>query len=121
MTNTQRAVLIKALLAHPARWSNAAAGLVKELLGPFGQGQALRQKDNIRRFLGDGVFDSDDAVACAPDRATFWCVGSLSRERSVDVLVPIPAVIGGHARAHSVSATLAWFTPVVPGENPIAP
>ncbi len=117
LTNTQRAVLIKALLVHPARWPNAAAGLVKELLGPFGQGQAPRQKDNIRRFLGYGVFDSDDAVACAADRATFWCVGSLGRERSVDVLVPIPAVIGGQARAHSVSATLAWFTPVVPGRK----
>ncbi|MCQ4632657.1 S8 family peptidase [Shinella sp. CPCC 100929] len=117
LTNTQRAVLIKALLVHPARWPNAAAGLVKELLGPFGQGQAPRQKDNIRRFLGYGVFDSDDAVACAADRATFWCVGSLGRERSVDVLVPIPAAIGGQARAHSVSATLAWFTPVVPGRK----
>lgn len=117
LANTQRAVLIKALLVHPARWPNAAAGLVKELLGPFGQGQASRQKDNIRRFLGYGVFDSDDAVACAADRATFWCVGSLGRERSVDVLVPIPAAIGGQARAHSVSATLAWFTPVVPGRK----
>ncbi|MBD9624751.1 S8 family peptidase [Ensifer sp. ENS06] len=117
LTNVQRAVLIKALLVHPARWPNAAAGLVKELLGPFGQGQAPRQKDNIRRFLGYGVFDSDDAVACAADRATFWCVGSLGRERSVDVLVPIPAAIGGQARAHSVSATLAWFTPVIPGRK----
>lgn len=51
------------------------------------------------------------------DRATFWCVGSVGRERSVDVLVPIPAAIGGQARAHSVSATLAWFTPVVPGRK----
>lgn len=117
LTNTQRAVLIKALLVHPARWPNAAAGLVKQLLGPFGQGQAPRQKDNIRRFFGYGVFDSDDAVACAGDRATFWCVGSLGRERSVDVLVPIPAALGGQARPHVVSATLAWFTPVVPGRK----
>lgn len=117
LTNVQRAVLLKALLVHPARWPNAAADLVKQLLGPFGKGQAPRQKDNIRRFLGYGVFDSDDAVACAADRATFWCVGSLGRERSVDVLVPIPGAIGGQARAHSVSATLAWFTPVVPGRK----
>ncbi|MGV2128795.1 S8 family peptidase [Agrobacterium vitis] len=117
LTNMQRAVLIKALLVHPARWPNAAAGLVKQLLGPFGQGQAPQQKDNIRRFLGFGVFDSDDAVACAADRATFWCVGSLGRERSVDVLVPVPAAIGGQARAHSLSATLAWFTPVIPGRK----
>ncbi|MFD2052251.1 S8 family serine peptidase [Mesorhizobium calcicola] len=117
LTNTQRAVLIKALLVHPARWPNAAAGLVKQLLRPFGQGQAPRQNDNIRRILGYGIYNSDDAVACAADRATFWCVGSLGRERSVDVLVPIPAALGGQARDHLVSATLAWFTPVIPGRK----
>lgn len=117
LTNVQRAVLIKALLVHPARWPNATADLIKQLLGPIGQGQTTRQKDNIRRFLGYGVLDSDDTVACAADRATFWCVGSLGREQGVEVLVPVPTVIGGQARPHSVSATLAWFTPVLPGRK----
>lgn len=117
LSNWQRAVLIKALLVHPARWPTGTAELVRDLLGPHGQGQAPRQKDNIRRFLGFGVFDSEDAIACAADRATFWCVGQLAREKSVDVLVPIPAALGGQARPHSISATLAWFTPVVPGRK----
>lgn len=117
LSNWQRAVVIKALIVHPARWPAGTADLVRELLGPHGQGQASRQKDNIRRFLGFGVFDSEDAIACAADRATFWCVGQLAREKSVDVLVPIPAALGGQARPHSISATLAWFTPVVPGRK----
>ncbi|MEA3537155.1 S8 family peptidase [Rhizobium sp. CC-YZS058] len=117
LSGTHRAVLIKALLVHPARWPQEAAALVKRLVGPFGQGQASRQKDNIRRFFGYGVYDTDDAVSCASDRATFWCVGDLARERSVDVVVPIPAVMGGQARFHSFSATLAWFTPVLPGRK----
>lgn len=117
LSNTQRAALLKALLVHPARWSDATAGFLKELLGPFGRGQAPRQKDNIRRFIGYGAFDLDDAVACAADRATFWAVGSLANERSVDVSVPIPAAIGGRARAHFISATLAWLTPVQPGRR----
>lgn len=117
LPGSQRAALIKALLVHPARWPDQAAALVKRLVGPFGKGQASRQKDNIRRFLGYGVYDADDAVACAADRATFWCVGELGRERSVDVVVPIPAVMGGQARPHTFSATLAWFTPVQPGRK----
>jgi hypothetical protein len=117
LSGTHRAVLIKALLVHPARWPNDAAALIKRLLGPFGRGQAPRQKDNIRRFFGYGVYDADDAVACAADRATFWCVGDLGREKCVDVVVPIPAVMGGQARPHSITATLAWFTPVLPGRK----
>jgi hypothetical protein len=117
LSGAHRAVLIKALLVHPARWPEEAADLVKRLVGPHGQGQASRQKDNIRRFFGYGVYDADDAVACASDRATFWCVGDLGRERCVDVVVPIPAVMGGQARFHSFSATLAWFTPVLPGRK----
>ncbi|WP_105385216.1 S8 family peptidase [Neorhizobium alkalisoli] len=117
LPGTARAVLIKALLVHPARWPEHAAAMVKRLIGPFGQGQASRQKDNIRRFFGYGVYDADDAIACASDRATFWCVGELGRERSVDVVVPIPAVLGGQARPHSFCATLAWFTPVLPGRK----
>ena len=117
LSGTHRAVLIKALLVHPARWPQEAAALLKRLLGPFGKGQASRQKDNIRRFLGYGMYDADDAVACAADRATFWCVGDLGRDRSVDVVVPIPVAMGGQARPHSISATLAWFAPVLPGRK----
>lgn len=115
--SASRAVLLKALLVHPARWPTEAADLVRELLGPFGRGQASRQKDNIRRFLGYGAVDPDDAVACADDRATFWAVGSLSSDQRVDVAVPVPAAYGGKARSHSVAATLAWFTPVLPGRK----
>lgn len=115
--NAQRATLLKALLVHPARWADATATLIRDLLGPSGRGQAPRQKDNIRRIIGYGSFDPDDAVACAADRATFWAVGSLANERSVDVFVPIPAAIGGRTQPHYISATVAWLTPVQPGRK----
>ncbi|MDZ4379730.1 MAG: S8 family serine peptidase [Parvibaculum sp.] len=117
LTNMQRAVLVKALLVHPARWPDATAAFVRVLLGPFGRGQASGQKDNIRRFIGYGTLDSDDAVACADDRATFWTVGSLANEQCVDISVPIPSAIGGRAQPHFISATLAWITPVLPGRK----
>jgi hypothetical protein len=117
LPNAQRAVLLKALLVHPAQWPDDTAKLVRDLLGPSGRGQASRQKDNIRRFLGYGAFDPDDAVACAADRATFWSVGSLASEQSIDISVPIPASIGGRTQPHRIAATLAWLTPVLPGRK----
>lgn len=112
-----RAVLLKALLAHPAHWSDETAQLIRETIGPLDPKQHVRQKDNIRRFLGYGVVDADQAVQCAADRATFWATGSLESEQSVVVEVPIPACLGGQARPHALWTTLAWFTPVQAGRR----
>lgn len=113
----ERAVLLKALLAHPARWPIEAADLIKEALGPPDARQHVRQKDNIRRFLGYGLVDADDAVACTADRATFWATGSINSETVVSVTVPIPAALGGKRRPHSLATTLAWFTPILPARK----
>lgn len=113
----ERAVLLKALIVHPARWPRGVADLIKATVGPWGRGQASKQKDNIRRFIGFGCVDATDAVACAADRATFFATGSLRRDRSVTIPVPVPLAMGGKAQPHSLSATLAWFTPVAPGRK----
>ncbi len=72
LSSLQRAVLLKALLVHPAHWPRDTADLIKTTIGPRGRGQAGKQKDNIRRFMGYGYVDAEDAVACAADRATFF-------------------------------------------------
>jgi hypothetical protein len=113
----QRAVLIKALLVHTAVWPDDSASLMKQILGPPDNRQSVRQKDNIRRFLGYGLVDADAAVYCAEDRATFWAVGTLGQEKKCTIAVPLPACLGGQARLHSLHATLAWFTPVLPGRQ----
>jgi hypothetical protein len=117
LPSINRAVLLKALLVHPARWPDEMAKLIRRTTGPAGSGQASRQKDNIRRFLGYGCVDADDAVACASDRATFFATGMLQRDRTATIAVPVPAAIGGQARPHLLAATLAWFTPVSPGRK----
>lgn len=113
----QRAVLLKALLIHPAEWPRETAALIKATVGPWGQGQAGKQKDNIRRFIGYGRVDADEAVACAGDRATFFATGQLGANRIVTIDVPVPLAIGGKAKPHSLSATVAWFSPVAPGRK----
>lgn len=113
----QRAVLLKALLVHPAQWPRDTADLIKATVGPWGRGQAGKQKDNIRRFIGYGYVDAEDAVACAADRATFFATGQVGADRIVTIDVPVPLAIGGKARPHSLSATVAWFSPVSPGRK----
>lgn len=115
--NIQRAVLLKALLAHPAIWPDGTATLIREVIGPSEGKFHVQQKDNIRRFLGYGIVDAEVAVACAGDRATFWATGALHADKIVTVPVPVPISMAGQARPHSLSATLAWFTPTSPGRR----
>ena len=112
-----RAVLIKALLAHPARWPDQTASFIRQVVGPNDNRLHVRQKDNIRRFLGFGIVDAEDAVACAADRATFWAAGTLPADSVSDVEIPLPVAMSGRASPHFVAATLAWFTPVVPSRK----
>lgn len=117
LSQLQRAALIKALLVHPARWPDETAALIKATIGPADGRKHVAQKDNIRRYLGFGFVDADEAIACADDRATFWAVGELGPELTTTVHVPVPLAIGGQTRPHSISATLAWITPVFPGRK----
>jgi Subtilase family len=117
LSHIERAVLLKALLLHVARWPSDGADLIRRIVGPNDPRQHIRQRDNIRRFFGYGIVDPDDAPACAADRATFWAVGRLGLEELKEIAVPLPVCISGQARPHSVSATVAWFTPTSPGRQ----
>lgn len=117
LTLHQRAVVIKALLVHTAAWPTDSADLIKSVLGPADPKQHVRQKDNIRRFLGFGIVSSEDAIYCAADRATFWAAGTLASEKRRSITVPLPACMGGQAQPHSIRGTLAWLTPVLPGRQ----
>jgi hypothetical protein len=112
-----RAVLLKALLVHTAKWPEETSNLIQNILGPADPRLHVRRKDNVRRFLGYGIADPDAAISCVDDRATFWSCGSLARERAVKINVPIPVCVSGKAGFHSLHATLAWLTPIIPGRR----
>ncbi|MGY4380319.1 hypothetical protein ACVWZ3_007958 [Bradyrhizobium sp. i1.3.6] len=117
LSQHQRAVILKALLVHTAAWPSDSADLIKSVLGPTDAKQHVRQKDNIRRFLGFGIVSAEDAIYCASDRATFWATGTLTSESRRSITVPLPTCMSGQPLTHSVRATLAWLTPVLPGRQ----
>lgn len=106
----QRAALLKALLVHCARWT-PARDLIVEILGPADGRQHVRQKDNVRRYLGYGAVDAATVLECATDRATLWAVGRLMKEQAHTFTVPLPAVMSGKAQPHEISTTVAWLSP----------
>jgi hypothetical protein len=106
----QRALLLKALIVHSAKWT-AGRELIIEVLGPNSGKQHVRQKDNVRRYLGYGAIDGDIVLGCAADRATLWGVGNLLGGQGHRFLVPLPASISGKAQFHELITTVAWFAP----------
>jgi hypothetical protein len=109
LPSAQRAVLLKALLVHGARWTEARDLLI-EILGPADNKKHYRQKDNVRRYIGFGAYDPELIVNCANDRATLWAVGTLNSDQGKRFRIPWPAAMSGKAQPHGLSATLAWFT-----------
>lgn len=113
----QRAALLKALLVHSAKWPQKTRDFIKDTVGPHDNRQHVRQKENVRRYIGYGVVDEDFAVSCAADRATFWTTGTIGPDKRRKIMLPIPECYIGKAQSHRIAATLAWFTPVNVGRS----
>ena len=117
LSHRARAVLVKALLAHTAQWPQATAYMIRDVIGPADGRQHVRQKDNIRRFLGYGIVDAEAATACAGDRATFWATGEIGENQVMHIPIPVPIAMANRAQPHALVATTAWFTPTKPGNR----
>jgi hypothetical protein len=98
------------MLVHCARWT-AGRDLILEVIGPPDNRQSVRQKDNIRRFLGYGAVEGGVVLDCASDRATLWAVGRLLSDQSHTFSTPLAQAMSGKAQPHEISATVAWFAP----------
>ena len=105
-------VVVKALLAHRARWGEMA-GLLNRIYGPHGRGKHVERGDNIARVLGYGAPNVEDAMSCAPNQATLIGHGEIAAgEGAYRFRVPLPLSLDRVAEPRSVTLTLAWFSPV---------
>ncbi len=107
------AVVIKAMLVHRAKWGSRA-DVLDQLYGPRGQGQPAARRDNIARLLGYGFPDIEEAVSCAPHRATLLGYGTISAREAKIHRIPLPPSLERVTEPRKVTVTVAWLSPVNP-------
>lgn len=95
LTRMQRAVAIKALLAHGA-----------EPLDDQGLDHPV-----VSLGMGNGVLSRDYADGCESNEAVVLYMGSLTPNMSQDLLLPLPDGLGVR-EVKRIGATLAWMSPV---------
>ncbi len=104
-------VLIKALLAHGARWGE----LGQALHGHFGSIEDHdKRKEQVTRLLGFGRLEVDDVAECSPTRVTGIGAGALAEDEGAEHRFPLPPSLSGKRGLRRLTVTLAWFTPVNP-------
>ena len=108
-----RAVVVKALLIHRAKWGSRAA-LLDAHYGPHGRGKHIERKDNISRVLGYGFPNIDEALSCAPNRATLVGYGTIGAGESNVHRIPLPRSLERVTEPRALTVTVAWFSPVNP-------
>ena len=106
-------VIIKALLAHRAKWDQEIGIMLDTIYEPHGRGKHVERKDNIASVLGFGPPNTKESIICAPNRATLVGSGIFGNtERSHLYQIPLPPSLEKVTEPRSVTITLAWFSPI---------
>ena len=106
-----RPVVVKALLVHRSRWGKEASFL-DDFLGPHGRGQHTPRRDNIARLMGYGLPAVEEAMACAPNRATLVGYGTIKDKDTNIHRIPLPPSLDGVSEPRALTITVAWLSPV---------
>ncbi len=108
-----RAVAVKALLVHRAKWGDRG-DFLDRFYGPHGQGRHVERRDNIARLLGYGFPNINEALSCAPNRATLVGHGTIAARATNIHRIPLPPSLEQVTEPRAVTITVAWFSPVNP-------
>jgi hypothetical protein len=112
-----KALLLKVLILHRAKWPTASEELVEKV---FGQGQDRHfsaKRADMARLFGFGILDQDESVTCAFSRATAWAVGKVENDKGQIFRMPMPECLNGQRVTKALSATVCWFAPIKPGRQ----
>jgi hypothetical protein len=114
---TRRSLIVKALLVHRSAVLPAARHTVEGVFGPADPKLWQQRNAHVQRLFGYGIPAIDEALACIQNRATLWGHGVLGVNEARVFRVPLPDCIFGNRIHRSISATVAWYTPVLPGRQ----
>jgi hypothetical protein len=116
VTKKQRPCLVKALLVHSAQWGETGTFL-ESFVKPQGGRQWKSRRTNVTRFLGYGSVDFDRVLSCTEHRVTLLGTGAIAAEKAEVFEFPLPPAISGKKAIRRLTMTLAWATPIRPGEQ----
>lgn len=102
------AILIKALLAHGARWDDLSDHLLA--FRPDITDRRV-QREFVARWLGYGPADVDRALTCADQRATLVGVGEVGQDEALIFEAPLPPSLSAQPVLRRLVVTLAWLSP----------
>ncbi|MCP1220452.1 S8 family peptidase [Acetobacter orientalis] len=104
-----RAVILKALLVHGARWGETGT-----LLNEIYSGTWQRKRENISRFLGFGRHDLTQMLHANGSRITLLADDVIASDGRHEYRIPIPRDMIGNRELRRIVLTLAWSTPIDP-------
>ena len=106
------AVLIKAMLAHGATWSDLSA-LCTTSLNLSGQ----QAKSEIHRYLGYGIADVDKVKECTKNQITLIGYGDIIQDQAFEYSIPLPFNFHAQKIKRKLTVTLAYISPTRPSTN----
>lgn len=104
------AVLLKAALAHTARWGSAAT-TIRHVLNDAGESAS---RAAISKFLGHGRAHPEQAFIADDHRPVLIQAGRLGADDTHSYDLPLPPSLASVAAERRLTLTLAWLTPINP-------
>lgn len=102
-------LILKALLAHGARWGTLGQDLRQLFETPQNRD---RLSEQLTRFLGYGPIQVSDVSEGTPSRVTALSFGELRVDGGAEHRLPLPTSLSGLLGLRRLVVTLAWFSPI---------
>jgi hypothetical protein len=106
-----RAVILKALLVHGARWG-VAGKLLEEVYPPSDPKQYHRRRETIAKFLGYGRPQPELVISGDQNRITLLGSDLIKHDKLHEYRIPLPSAMLSTRDVRRVVVTLAWSTPI---------
>lgn len=106
-----RAVILKALLAHGARWGEIGK-LLEEVYPPSESKKHHRRRETITKFLGYGRPQPELVISGNQSRITLLAADTIFHDQLHEYRIPLPKAMIGTRDVRRVVITLAWSAPI---------
>lgn len=113
LTRRQAALMAKCLIAHAADW-NEAGRLAFQLLRRPAPATTTQERAAVADLFGYGLVAVTRALNSTDQRVTLIDVGAIKKNEGLVYQLAPPPALSPSAERRTISATVAWFTPVQP-------